>query len=308
MMSGSASSCDISSTYLKLPDKNETLYCGDKVGAKSFFSRMGSQEHTLYAVGAEDLKRKSNCSFVNTYDSTQRSHMYSQSSENRSLLTYLSVSRLDGGGLTVKGCVIAAYCNVFLIIMAVFLLIGGILLTAIAFRPQEMREELGEWTDRFANISGSRIGGLVLVIVSLLLLSAGAVLVILNRMARKKESRGTLLTSPQWFEERRKAAESRDKSPDDVPPEASFTDKEGLISQTVACFPDKSRILRTSSSLLKKVSQQHHRRTHSLQTKWDSEATEPTVPRNKDKVVVRSKSISSPGGILIIDKNIVTIA
>merc|ERR1711935_290870 len=158
-----------------------------------FLSRMATQEHTHISTNdlkSEDLKIHNVPTAVHVGDPLihlPNTKMYSGSVESKSLLTYLSVSKLDRGSLFVKGVFISPYCSALLIIMSVFLLIGGVLLTAIAYRPKEMREELGEWTDRLEVTSRSRIGGPVLVVISLVILVAGISLVILKRMVAKQD-------------------------------------------------------------------------------------------------------------------------
>ena len=68
-----------------------------------------------------------------------------------------NVYKLEGGGLVINGIVVAAYYNMFVIIMAIFMLMGGILLTALAYRPKELREEWWEWTERFYKSKNTRI-------------------------------------------------------------------------------------------------------------------------------------------------------
>ena len=63
-------------------------------------------------------------------------------------MSLLNIERLDGGGLSIRGMVVAAYCNIFLVIMGCVFLGGGSLLTAISYRPQEYGEDLGDWRTR----------------------------------------------------------------------------------------------------------------------------------------------------------------
>ena len=43
----------------------------------------------------------------------------------------------------------AWYYNMFIILMSVFMGMGGILLTALAYRPKQITEDWWEWTNRF---------------------------------------------------------------------------------------------------------------------------------------------------------------
>ena len=49
----------------------------------------------------------------------------------------------------------AWYYNMFIILMSVFMGMGGILLTALAYRPKQITEDWWEWTNRFYE-SGQR--------------------------------------------------------------------------------------------------------------------------------------------------------
>ena len=49
----------------------------------------------------------------------------------------------------------AWYYNMFVILMSVFMGMGGILLTALAYRPKQITEDWWEWTNRFYQ-SGAR--------------------------------------------------------------------------------------------------------------------------------------------------------
>ncbi len=46
---------------------------------------------------------------------------------------------VERGWVSVYGIVISAYCYIFLFLMSCVFLLGGALLTGIAFRPQEVR-------------------------------------------------------------------------------------------------------------------------------------------------------------------------
>ena len=39
--------------------------------------------------------------------------------------------------------------NMFTIVMSVFMMMSGVLLTALAYRPKEIAEDWWEWTERF---------------------------------------------------------------------------------------------------------------------------------------------------------------
>lgn len=78
----------------------------------------------------------------------------------------LSLSRLEGGELSIKGVVFSAYCSPFLLLMSALLLLPGLLLTAVSWRPDLMQYyDLGEeWTTRLQEISRVRVAGPVLIV------------------------------------------------------------------------------------------------------------------------------------------------
>jgi hypothetical protein len=55
-----------------------------------------------------------------------------------SLLSCRSLMIVERGWVSVYGVVISAYCYIFLFLMSCVFLLGGALLTGIAFRPQEV--------------------------------------------------------------------------------------------------------------------------------------------------------------------------
>ena len=104
------------------------------------------------------------------------------------MFSHLSVTKLEGGGLVINGVVIAAYCNMFVIIMAIFMLMGGVLLTALAYRPKEMAEEWWEWTERFYRSKNSRVVGPSLIVISGLFSLFAVSYCLLKRRARNMVS------------------------------------------------------------------------------------------------------------------------
>ena len=104
------------------------------------------------------------------------------------MISRLSVNTIEGGGLAINGMMIAAYYNLFVFIMAFFLMMSGILLTALAYRPQEMGEEWWEWTERFYMSQRSRVAGPLLIVISLMLHLLALSYCLLKRKAKYKES------------------------------------------------------------------------------------------------------------------------
>jgi len=156
----------------------------------------------------------------------------------------LSLSRLEGGGLAIKGVVVAAYCTPFLLLMSTLLLLLGLLLTAISWRPDLMQYyysqyDLGEeWTSRLDDIARARLAGPLLIGVSLLLMTTGLVLGLLNRLARVEERRGGA-TQYRGNTDSFLRAWRREKE------EKEEVETRGLLSVSsmagdIACFPDNS--------------------------------------------------------------------
>ena len=52
----------------------------------------------------------------------------------------------------------AWYYNMFIILMSVFMGMGGILLTALAYRPKQISEDWWDWTNRFYESGELRTG------------------------------------------------------------------------------------------------------------------------------------------------------
>ena len=57
------------------------------------------------------------------------------------LYSRLSLSQLEGGEMSIKGVLVTAYCAPFLLLMALLLLLPGLLLTVVAWRPELMQVE-----------------------------------------------------------------------------------------------------------------------------------------------------------------------
>ena len=136
-----------------------------------------------------------------------------------------SVYKLEGGGLVINGIMIAAYYNMFVIIMAIFMLMGGVLLTALAYRPKEMGEEWWEWTERFYRSKNTRIVGPLLIVISVLLNIAAMVYCLLKRHVRRMTR-----------------LEDEEGSADHSEGGSWQADRECLLlpHSDIACFPDGS--------------------------------------------------------------------
>ena len=121
---------------------------------------------------------------------------------------------------------VAAYYNIFIIVMAIFMLMGGVLLTALAYRPKEIAEDWWEWTERFYRSKNSRIVGPALMVTSLVLIMA-----MMGYCGFKSHKRKRMLRMEE------------DESSDCKSEIISWKfDQENLLAPTsdIACFPDGS--------------------------------------------------------------------
>ena len=124
---------------------------------------------------------------------------------------------------------IAAYYNMFVIIMAIFMLMGGVLLTALAYRPKEMGEEWWEWTERFYKSENMRIVGPSLIVVSLLLIVAALSYCLLKKHVRRMA----------YLRDEEDSAEQKSLEDENI---SWQVDRECLLvpHYDIACFPDGS--------------------------------------------------------------------
>ena len=104
------------------------------------------------------------------------------------MVSRLSVKTIEGRGLAINGMMIAAYYNLFVFIMAFFLMMNGIHLTALAYRPTEMCEEWWKGTERFYKSQTSRVAGPLLIVISLMLHLLALSYCLIKRKAKYKES------------------------------------------------------------------------------------------------------------------------
>ena len=140
-----------------------------------------------------------------------------------------SVYKLEGGGLVINGIMIAAYYNMFVIIMAIFMLMGGVLLTALAYRPKEIGEEWWEWTERFYKSGNMRIVGPSLIVLSLLFILAALSYCLLKKHVRRMA----------YLRDEEDSAEQKSLEDENI---SWQVDGECLFvpHYDIACFPDGS--------------------------------------------------------------------
>lgn len=160
------------------------------------------------------------------------------------LYSRLSLSRLEGGELSIKGTVVTAYCLPFFLLMAALLFLPGLLLTVVAWRPELVEYyrsyyDLGEeWSSRIDQISRVRVAGPALISVSLVVLLVCIALCILQKLAQAEEKsspkdcyRGN---TDSFLRAWRREKEHLDK-------EGLLCSTTGLATSDIACFPDVSR-------------------------------------------------------------------
>jgi len=159
------------------------------------------------------------------------------------LYSRLSLSRLEGGELSIKGTVVTAYCLPFFLLMAALLFLPGLLLTVVAWRPELVEYyrsyyDLGEeWSSRIDQISRVRVAGPALISVSLVVLLGCLALCILQRLARAEEKSSTkdcYRGNTDSFLRAWRREKELDK-------EGLLCSTTGLATSDIACFPDVSR-------------------------------------------------------------------
>jgi hypothetical protein len=99
--------------------------------------------------------------------------LISNPDDHRGSRGLVSIAR---GWVYIHGLVLSSYCYLFLFIMAFLFLLGGGLLTAISFRPQEVREKLGEWSYPIAKSKNTRIAGPGLILLGIVMAITSLVL------------------------------------------------------------------------------------------------------------------------------------
>jgi len=159
------------------------------------------------------------------------------------LYSRLSLSRLEGGELSIKGTVVTAYCVPFFLLMAALLFLPGLLLTVVAWRPELVEYyrsyyDLGEeWSSRIDQISRVRVAGPALISVSLVVVLGCIVLCTLQRLARAEE-KSSRKDCYRGNTDSFLRAWRREK---EVDKEGLLCSTTGLATSDIACFPDVSR-------------------------------------------------------------------
>jgi len=125
---------------------------------------------------------------------------------------------------------------VTMVVMLLLLGLGGVLLTALAYRPKEQREDWWQWTERFTRSESSRVAGPVLVAASLITNLAGLACCLTRRYRRTRPGHDS---SPEVRSLDSEAEVSADQACLLSPAPADIAD--------IACFPDGS--LRSKANL-----------------------------------------------------------
>ena len=117
--------------------------------------------------------------------------------------------------------------NMFVFIMSFIMMMGGVLLTALSYRPKEMREEWWEWTERFYKSETSRVAGPLLIVISVVINLAVVSHCLLKRRAKHKEDESTDIKATNFRKGDIKSWQ---------------IERKGLIfpDSDIACFPDGS--------------------------------------------------------------------
>jgi hypothetical protein len=110
---------------------------------------------------------------ISTGTIMDKKDLISNSDEDRDNRGLVSIAR---GWVYIHGLVLSSYCYLFLFIMAFLFLLGGGLLTAISFRPLEVRERLGEWSYPIATSKNTRIAGPGLILLGIVMAITSLVL------------------------------------------------------------------------------------------------------------------------------------
>ncbi|XP_023325965.1 uncharacterized protein LOC111699512 [Eurytemora carolleeae] len=177
-----------------------------------------------------------------------RRNLFSDLSEGGSSRSLVSVAR---GWVYVYGVVLSSYCYIVLFIMSFFFLLSGVLFTAISYRPQQVGEQLGEWTFRFAQSRNTRIAGPAFIFLGFLMCISSIVLCIFSRRANSAREFTVYTHHPKIPNQMdtEKFEYTRQRRPDvstfsvvQSQEKSYFTDgysdMKSLIVSDIACFPE----------------------------------------------------------------------
>ncbi len=106
------------------------------------------------------------------------------------------VDELDHHGISVGGFYISNNCNTFLLVMALIFIVGGVILTAISYRPRDKYEDMQRYRERQQsdNAEQVKIEGPICVVIGLVILGFSTIFYSISFCLRKQEQ--TCATSP----------------------------------------------------------------------------------------------------------------
>ena len=97
-----------------------------------------------------------------------------------SLIDQFAIEGVEGGGLSISGVFVTTSCYVFLIIMGIVFILGGSLLSVIAFVPQHKKE----WTYELHKSNKTSVIGPLVIFFGVVLATVGGILAFINKKLR----------------------------------------------------------------------------------------------------------------------------
>lgn len=71
-----------------------------------------------------------------------------EDSKSHRRFKFAKVDEEDHHGISIGGFYISTNCNTFLLVMAFIFIVGGVILTAISYRPRDVNEDLERYKER----------------------------------------------------------------------------------------------------------------------------------------------------------------
>ena len=107
-------------------------------------------------------------------------------------LDNLNIEHFEGGGFSISGVIVAPYCNVIIILMSTVFMVGGILLTVIAFtdNPQVKKEN-----NLLFGIEERKFAGPLIITIGAIMFNIGIFLSYITATASSQQS-----TNPPKFD------------------------------------------------------------------------------------------------------------
>lgn len=100
------------------------------------------------------------------------------------------IDELGHHGISIGGFYISSSCNTFLLVMAIIFIVGGIIFTAISYRPRDRNEDMERYKERQASDETSqvKIVGPIFVILGLIMLFGVSIFTVTLYFLQKQES------------------------------------------------------------------------------------------------------------------------